>query len=223
MMNNLLFDLDGTLTDPYQGITKSICHALKTLGRPIPRQKDLRWCIGPPLKNNFAKLLKTNDDKLVQKAVTIYRERFGTVGLLENELYKAIPEALKTLRDTGHDLFVATSKPTVFAKRIVAHFNLGCYFKAVYGSELDGTRSDKADLLAHILKNEQISPAETIMIGDRKHDMIGAKTNQIRGIGVLWGYGTRDELESAGAQACIRHPEALPAAFERKPKNTSVD
>ena len=210
---NLLFDLDGTLTDPYQGITKSICHALAILGRPAPRQEDLRWCIGPPLKNNFSKLLKTDDDALVQEAVDIYRERFGMIGLFENDLYEAIPEVLKTILDNGHDLFVATSKPTVFAKRIVAHFDLGQYFRAVHGSELDGTNSDKADLIAHILKDEQLSPAETIMIGDRKHDMIGAKANQIRGIGVLWGYGTKDELEAAGAQACIHLPEALPTAF----------
>lgn len=210
---NLLFDLDGTLTDPYQGITKSICHALETLGRPVPRQEDLRWCIGPPLKNNFAKLLKTDDDALVQEAVAIYRERFGTIGLFENDLYEAIPETLRMLRDEGHDLFVATSKPTIFAKRIMAHFDLERHFRAVHGSDLDGTNSDKADLIAHILKDEQIDPAETIMIGDRKHDMIGAKANQIRGIGVLWGYGTKDELEAAGAQACISRPEALPAAF----------
>ncbi|WP_319525545.1 HAD family hydrolase [uncultured Desulfosarcina sp.] len=212
---NLLFDLDGTLTDPYQGITKSICHALKTLGRPVNRQMDLRWCIGPPLKSSFAKLLETDDGKLIQEAIAIYRERFGTVGLFENEVYEAIPETLETLRDDGHFLYVATSKPTVFAKRIIEHFDLGKYFRAVHGSELDGTHSDKTDLLAHILQRERIAPAETIMIGDRKHDMIGAKSNDICGIGVLWGYGTRDELEASGAQACIRYPEALRTAFDK--------
>ncbi|BBO73375.1 hydrolase [Desulfosarcina widdelii] len=212
---NLLFDLDGTLTNPYQGIAKSICHALKTLGRPVHHQTDLRWCIGPPLKNSFAKLLKTDDENLIQAAISIYRERFGTVGLFENEIYKDIPEALVTLRDAGHILYVATSKPTIFAERIIEHFGLGQYFRAVHGSELNGTNSDKADLLAHLLQSEGIAPAETIMIGDRRHDMIGAKSNGIFRIGVLWGYGTRDELEASGAQACIRHPEALQTAFDK--------
>ncbi len=211
---NLLFDLDGTLTDPYQGITQSICHALKTLGCPVPRQKDLRWCIGPPLKNNFARLLETDDQHLVQEAIAIYRERFGSVGLFENDLYETIPETLAALRDDGHALFVATSKPTVFAKRIVDHFGLAPYFKTVHGSELDGTHCDKTDLLAHILQSEEIAPEQTVMIGDRKHDMIGAKANGVRGIGVLWGYGSREELETAGAEVCIGQPEALPGVFK---------
>jgi len=212
---NLLFDLDGTLTDPYQGITKSICYALNMLGRSVPCQTDLRWCIGPPLKNSFAKLLGTDDDKLVQEAIAVYRERFGSVGMFENKIYEGIPEALNRLRDDGHILYVATSKPMVFAKRIAEHFDLGQYFRSIHGSELDGTRSEKTSLLAHILQSERIAPADTTMIGDRKHDMIGARANEIRGIGVLWGYGTQDELEASGAQACIRHPEALRTAFDK--------
>jgi len=184
---NLLFDLDGTLTDPYQGITKSICYALKMLGRSVPCQTDLRWCIGPPLKNSFAKLLETDDDKLVQEAIAVYRQRFGSVGMFENKIYEGIPEALNRLRDDGHILYVATSKPMVFAKRIAEHFDLGQYFRSIHGSELDGTRSEKTSLLAHILQSERIAPADTAMIGDRKHDMIGARANEIRGIGVLWG------------------------------------
>jgi len=212
---NLLFDLDGTLTDPYQGISKSICHAFKTLGRVVPYREDLRWCIGPPLKNSFAKLLETDDDKLVQEAIAIYRERFGTVGLFENKIYEGIPETMKMLRDDGHVLYMATSKPTVFAKRIMAHFDLGQYFRAVHGSEMDGTHSDKTNLLAHVLRRERIAPSETIMIGDRKHDMIGAKANGICGIGVLWGYGTQDELEASGARACVPNPEALQSVLDR--------
>ena len=116
---NLLFDLDGTLTDPYQGITGCISHALASLGRPPPPQAKLRWCIGPPLKNSFAKLLASDDDKLAEKALAIYRERFGSVGLFENEVYEDIPEALAALQETGHMLYVATSKPKVYAKQII--------------------------------------------------------------------------------------------------------
>jgi len=213
---NFLFDLDGTLTDPYQGITRCISHALLALGRPAPPQMDLRWCIGPPLKNSFARLLASDDDKLAEEAVAIYRERFGSVGLFENEVYGGIPEALTALQEVGHILYVATSKPTVYAKQIVEHFDLQRYFRAIHGSELDGTRSDKTNLISHILQSEGIASSETLMIGDRKHDMIGAKANGVCGIGVLWGYGTQDELEASGAHACIRRPQELNTVSNEK-------
>jgi len=213
---NFLFDLDGTLTDPYQGITRCISHALLALGRPAPPQMDLRWCIGPPLKNSFARLLASDDDTLAEEAVAIYRERFGSVGLFENEVYGGIPEALTALQEVGHILYVATSKPTVYAKQIVEHFDLQRYFRAIHGSELDGTRSDKTNLISHILQSEGIASSETLMIGDRKHDMIGAKANGVCGIGVLWGYGTQDELEASGAHACIRRPQELNTVSNEK-------
>lgn len=206
---NLLFDLDGTLTDPYHGITKCISHSLLALGRPAPPQANLRWCIGPPLKNSFAKLLASDDEKLVEEALAIYRERFGSVGLFENEVYTDIPEELKTLQEMGHVLYVATSKPTVYAKQIIEHFGMQQFFKAIHGSELDGTRSDKTSLISHILQGEGIPSSVTLMVGDREHDMIGAKANGVRGVGVLWGYGTKVELESSGALECIRSPQEL--------------
>jgi len=215
MLMNLLFDLDGTLTDPFTGITKCISHALNKLGRQSPPKERLRWCIGPPLKDCFAKLLASDDDKLVEKAIGLYRERFGTVGLFENQVYEGIPEALEVLLENGHTLYVATSKPVVYAVRIIDHFGLHRYFKAVYGSELDGTRGDKTSLIAHILQNESISSSDTVMIGDREHDMIGAKANGTCGFGVLWGYGTQKELETSGAYACIGHPRELIIAFEK--------
>jgi len=116
---NILFNLDGTLTDPYQGITRCISHALVTLGRPSPPRMSLRWCIGPPLKNSFATLLATDDDNFVKEALTIYRERFGSVGLFENEVYEGIPETLEALQKMGHMLYIATSKPSVYAERII--------------------------------------------------------------------------------------------------------
>jgi len=206
---NLLFDLDGTLTDPFEGITKCIAHALVKLGRPAPPHESLRWCIGPPLKNSLAKLLASDDDQLAEKALAIYRERFGSVGLFENEVYKDIPEVLGVLKEMGHTLYVATSKPAVYAERIVNHFGLRGYFRDIYGSELDGTRTDKTSLISHILQKESISSNGTFMIGDRKHDMIAAKANGVSGLGVLWGYGTREELEASGAYACIMQPREL--------------
>lgn len=206
---NLLFDLDGTLTNPYQGITRCISHALEMMGKTSPPPMSLRWCIGPPLKDSFIKLLAVNDDKLAEKALALFRERFSSVGLYENEVYENIPQSLGTLQEIGHTLFVATSKPGVYAKSIVDHFGLQRYFKNIYGSELDGTRVDKTSLISYILKTESIVPSETIMIGDREYDMLGAKANNIRGLGVLWGYGTKDELEKAGAYSCITHPSEL--------------
>ena len=219
---NILFDLDGTLTDPYQGITRCISHALVTLGRTPPPRMSLRWCIGPPLRNSFATLLASDDNILVEEALSIYRERFGSVGLFENEVYEGIPETLKVLQEMGHTLYVATSKPTVYAERIIDHFCLRQCFNVIYGSELDGTRTDKSSLISHILQNESIASSEVSMIGDREYDIIGAKANDVCGFGVLWGYGTKDELEASGAHACLRYPQELVAMFNRKSDQSLV-
>ena len=213
---NLLFDLDGTLTDPFTGITKCIAYALDMLGRKSPPRESLHWCIGPPLRDSFAKLLASDDDALTEKAVALYRERFGSVGLFENEVYDGIPELLEALQKNGHTLYVATSKPAVYAERIIAHFGLHRYFKCIFGSELDGTRSDKTSLISHILERELIAPSETSMIGDRGHDIVGATENGIYGFGVLWGYGTKDELENSGATAFFKTPRELVTAFNGK-------
>ncbi len=209
---NLLFDLDGTLTDPFEGITKSIAHALNQLGRKPPPLEKLQWCIGPPLKQSLATLLETDDDALAQQALVLYRERFGTVGLFENSVYPDIPQVLRRLKHKKHRLFVATAKPTVYAKKIIDHFNLAAYFEKVYGSALSGERADKADLIAYILEKEKIDAGDTVMIGDRKHDMIGAVANRIKGVGVLWGYGTQKELADSGAVLCVGKPDELMSA-----------
>lgn len=211
----LLLDLDGTLTDPLVGITSSIQHALSALDVDVPPASDLRWCIGPPLHESFKALLDTTEDEPAFEALRIYRERFGTVGLFENKIYPDVEHCLETLSREGHCLSVATSKPTVFAERIVEHFELAEHFIAVDGSELDGTRCDKAALISHILVRDNLVPDEVIMIGDRKHDMIGAAANGVPGIGVLWGYGAEDELQEAGASRCVAHPSQLPAAVEQ--------
>lgn len=206
---NLLFDLDGTLTDPFEGITRCIAYALKALNFPIPPRKRLQWCIGPPLKHSFSILMNSSDDSLAEEALAKYRERYATTGLFENRVYPEMPGILRAFADKGHTLYVATSKPEIYAKQIVAHFDLERYFKRIHGSCLDGTRSDKRDLVSNILRIEALEPSQTLMIGDRKHDMIGANGNGIRGLGVLWGYGTREELESSGAVTCVASPRDL--------------
>lgn len=223
---NLLFDLDGTLTDPFEGISKCIQYALSKLDRPIPPSEELRWCIGPPLMQSFTKLLSSDDEKLSEKALALYRERFGRKGLYENKVYKDIPNLLKTLNEQGNSLFVATAKPTTYAKRIITHFGLSTYFKRIYGSELDGTRTVKSELIAYILKKEEIPPSRAVMIGDRKHDVWGAERNGLYCVGVLWGYGDRKELKMAGADRIITKPPDLISALKRvkmglSPKNAA--
>jgi phosphoglycolate phosphatase len=203
----LFFDLDGTLTDPKPGITGSIQYALRKLDRPVPSQDELTWCIGPPLRASFVRILGAEDD--ADRAVALYRERFSDIGLYENAVYDGIGEVLKTLGQSGRRLFVATSKPHVFAERIVTHFALRDHFEYVFGSELDGRRVDKSDLLAYALKETAVDPARALMIGDRSHDMVGAKNNGMKAIGVLYGYGSRDELLQAGAQHVCATPGGI--------------
>jgi phosphoglycolate phosphatase len=207
----LLFDLDGTLTDPKAGILLSLQHALRELGEDVPPIDELHWCIGPPLKDAFTTMFGPDRQECIAAGVRHFRERFGDVGLFENEVYPGIPEALASLVQQGHQLHIATSKPEVFARRILDHFNLADPFTSINGSELDGTRSDKGDLIAHILREQAITPDQAIMIGDRKHDILGALRNQVTGIGVLWGYGSREELEEAGAGRCLEAPGDLGA------------
>lgn len=210
---NILFDLDGTLTDSYQGITRSICYALKKMGRTPPLQESLNWCIGPPLRTSLGLLLDTVDVELVTDALAAYRERFRTVGIFENEVYSGVPEMLEALKQKGYNLYVATSKPEIFANRIVDHFGLGRYFQGVYGCGLDGKRGDKKSLILHALTSEGINPAKATMVGDREYDMIGACENGVRGFGALWGYGSKEELEASGAYACFGTPADLVPVF----------
>lgn len=211
----VFFDLDGTLTDPKPGITECIRHALRGLGRVVPDVDELLWCIGPPLPKTFATLLDTSDPALVARAMTLYRERFGTVGLFENTLYPGIPEAVAAVRDTGAATYVMTSKPHIYATRIVEHFGLTALFDSVYGSELDGTRVEKTDLIAYALVQERLDPARVVMIGDREHDAIGARRNGIRVIGVTYGYGSEVELRREGAEMIAPSPTSIPGLVAR--------
>jgi phosphoglycolate phosphatase len=173
----------------------------------MPTEDELTWCIGPPLRASFVRLLGA--EASADLAVSYYRERFSDIGLYENGVYDGIGEVLTALRAAGHRLFVATSKPHVFAERIIDHFGLRGHFERVFGSELDGTRVDKSRLLEYALKEASVDPARTLMIGDCSHDMIGAKNNGMKGIGVLYGYGSRDELLQAGAHHVCQTPGAI--------------
>ena len=207
-MNTIFFDLDGTLTDPKIGITRSIQYALTELGCEVPHEDELTWCIGPPLHASLAKLAGGLD--LADRALLLYRERFSETGIYENEIYAGIEDTLASLADGTRRLFVATSKPRLFAERIIDHFKLDAYFEQVFGSELDGTRTDKSDLLKYGLDVTRIDPAGALMVGDRSHDIIGARNNGKRALGVLYGFGSRDELTQAGAHGLCIAPADIP-------------
>ncbi len=214
LQRSILFDLDGTLTDPRSGITRCIQHALKALGRVPSEEGELLWCIGPPLQSSFARLLETEDPALLNLAIARYRERFATIGLYENSLYAGVPEMLIGLREKGYHTYVATSKPRVFATRILAHFHLAPLLDGVHGSELDGTRVDKGELIAHLLKVEGLESGAAAMVGDREHDMLGGRKCGLRCLGVTYGYGSEQELRKAGAVRLAGDPAQVVAELE---------
>lgn len=212
-ISTILFDLDGTLCDPRVGIVRSLQYALQKTGHAIPSESELVRYIGPPLYESFAVLLNCKDAELVKHAVELYRERFVSTGMFENSVYPGITDLLAELYAERYHLYVVTSKPTVFAQNILNHFRLAANFLCIYGSELDGRRADKSDLIAHVLEQEKIIPSEAVMIGDREHDIKGAIANGVRPIGVLWGYGSLDELTKAGASVLCETPESLARHF----------
>lgn len=209
-MSEIVFDLDGTVSDPLEGVVRSMGHALASLGHAPPSADAVRPLIGPPLRSTLRTLLATDDDALVERAVLLYRERHATHGLYENTLYDGIAEALGTLHRAGHRLWVATSKAQPFAERILAHFGLADRFAGIHGTGLDAALDDKGILLARLLETRGLDPADTWMIGDREHDMHAARRNGVTAIGVTWGFGSEHELLTAGAIALCHRPQALP-------------
>lgn len=210
---NILFDLDGTLTDPSPGFIASMRYALQSLQMPIPSDAFIRQQIGPPIESGMALLLGTSDVETVNAAIGHYRQRYGSTGLFENAVYPGIVESLAALREAGARMFVATSKPHVFANRILDHFGLRQYFEALYGSELDGAHAEKSILIAHLLRSESLSAEDTLMIGDRLYDVTGARNNGLTSIGVLWGFGSREELVNADVHAICEQPLDLPSVI----------
>ncbi len=206
--SNILFDLDGTVTDPKEGITKSILHALDKLNICEPNMDSLTRFIGPPLKVSFREYYNLGDEE-IERAIAYYREYFSVRGLFENKVYPGIADMLSFLQMNECTLFVATSKPTVYAKQILSHFGVDRFFSQIEGSGLDGTLSDKSDLIEHMIRTYGLSPRRTVMIGDRKHDIVGARNNQLDSIAVTWGYGSRTELIAAGATWYVDSVEEL--------------
>jgi phosphoglycolate phosphatase len=196
-ITTILFDLDGTLTDPKDGITRCIQYALDKMGTDAPDTDSLTWVIGPPLKTSFSKILDTSDEQTLSRALSHYRERYGDIGMFENILYPDIPEALETIKNTGRKIMLATSKPEVYAVRILEFMDIMKYFDAAYGSKLDGSLTEKVHLIGHIIAKENLNPENTMIIGDRKHDIIGGKENSIITAAVTYGYGTSEELAEA--------------------------
>ena len=209
MIRSVLFDLDGTLTDPKEGITRCMQYALAQLGLEAPATEALVPYIGPPLQDTFAQLLATDDRARVDAAIAQYRERFATTGMYENAVYPGTEAMLTQLRAAGLSVFLATSKPHVFAVKILDHFDLAQYFDSVYGSELDGRLSDKGELITELLRAERLDPTATLMVGDRSHDIIGGQRAGVRTAAVTYGYGTRAELDAHAPDYIFESPAAL--------------
>lgn len=205
----ILFDLDGTLTDPMLGITRSVQYALKSYGIEEPELEKLIPFIGPPLKDSFMKFYGFSEEQ-AREAIGKYREYFTAGGMFENAVYEGIPQMLKQLQDAGRILYVATSKPEEYSKRILQHFGLDGYFDYIAGASMDEVRVKKGDVIRYLMETVGLSCADQIvMVGDREHDVLGAGENRIRCIGVLFGYGSRKELEEAGAWKLTETVEEL--------------
>ena len=204
----LLFDLDGTLTDPKVGITRSVAFALDKAGIHVENPDDLCAFIGPPLKDMFMELYSFDEAQALQ-AIADYRVYFRKQGMLENVAYPGIRELLEALQKQGKTLLVATSKPEEFACTILKHFKLDSYMLDICGATMDGTRSDKADVIAYAVQKHRLPVERCVMIGDRRHDIIGGKKNGMCTIGVLYGYGSREELKEAGADCIVEDVQSL--------------
>jgi phosphoglycolate phosphatase len=214
MLSDILFDLDGTLTDPKDGITRCIQFSLDQLGVTSPRADQLTWCIGPPLRESFSRLLNTSDNALLDQALSYYRKRFSETGMYENTLYPGITHALRRIVTAGFRVFLATSKPTVFARQILDHFDLTQFFQAIHGSDLDGRLSDKGELVAHILDAERLNPPATLIVGDRSQDIMGGKKNGIMTAAVTYGYGSREEIIASKPDYVFESPSDLAGFLE---------
>lgn len=196
MYRHILFDLDGTLTDPGMGIKNSIRYALSKQNRPIPEDTVLNAFIGPPLIETFMKYCNVNRTE-AESLLADYREYFKEKGMFENKVYPAIPKTLEELKAVGARLYVATSKPEPFAKRILEHFDLARHFDFIGGSTLNETRTKKDEVIRYVLKENHLSPEECLMVGDRYYDIEGARKCGLKVAAVLFGYGDRQELITA--------------------------
>ena len=207
----LLFDLDGTLTDNFEGIANCIRYALARMNVPDPGTAAMRACVGPPLRETVPQFIGNADAATTEQALALYRERYADLGWQENAVYAGVPDMLAAAALVSPRVLLCTTKPQIYAEKIVAHFGLAGFLSGIYGTPLDGSLDDKADLLTYLLAHEELDGRHCLMIGDRRHDMRAAQRNGVRTMGVLWGYGSRSELEEAGAEKLL----AAPADFSR--------
>ena len=216
MYQIILFDLDGTLTDPGEGITNSVAHALMRMGRPSESRDALYRYIGPPLHSAFMEFCGFSAEE-AHRAIECYREYYRDHGIFENKVYEGIPELLAALKRDGRTLIVATSKPEIFAERILEHFGIAHYFDCIAGATLDSSRSKKADIIAYALQRVGTTDvSRAVMVGDREHDVIGASAFGMDSIGVLFGYGSESELREAGATHIAESVAQLFALLQKK-------
>jgi len=209
MKQNIFFDLDGTILDSRRGIFRCIRSTLAEMGLPPCTDEQIMPVIGPPIREGFSCILNIGNNSDVERAVAIYRTHYRDGAMFEADVYPEIENILEHLTAEGKRLFVATGKATDYAVPILVRFKLDRFFVKVYGTGMDGHLSDKKDLIAHILREQAINPRDEVMIGDRHHDIFGAKANNVFSVGVLWGYGSRDELENAGTDLLIEKPGDL--------------
>ena len=206
---SVLLDLDGTLIDSQPGIVASCLAALRALGHHPGEALDIKQVIGPPLEEVLQALLQARGDDRIDEAVVAYRQHYGESGLLGSEPYPGISDSLQDMRRAGLRIYLATSKREVFARRILENLKLATCFDGIYGSVPGGKLDHKPELLAHILSEQDICASHSLMVGDRRHDIAGAHAVNMRGLGVLWGYGSRDELEAAGADRLVERTADL--------------
>lgn len=207
--HSVLLDLDGTLIDSQPGIVASCLAALRALGHKPDEALDVKRFIGPPVEDVMQFLLQSYGDDRVGEAVAAYRQHYGESGLLGSQPYRGIGSALQQMRQARLRIYLATSKREAFARRILQHLELAAYFDRIYGSVPSGQLDHKPELLAHILSEQKIPASRSLMVGDRRHDIVGAHAVGMRSLGVLWGYGSRDELETAGADQLVESPSDL--------------
>lgn len=208
MYQTILFDLDGTLTDSGQGILNSVAYALEKMGIEEPDTANLNRFIGPPLYESFSRFYQLSPED-TQSAVDAFRVYFKEKGMFENQLYPGIIPLLEELRTAGKTLVIATSKPEIFAKQILEHFGIAHYFDVIAGASLDSSRISKADVISYAINQLEAFPKHAVMIGDREHDIEGARMHQLPAIGVLYGYGSKQEFEKAGATMIVETVQDL--------------
>jgi len=218
MISNIFFDLDGTLADPKESIIRSFQFALEHLGRPRIAESQILEFIGPPLRLSFAKVLATEKITVIEKAVSLFRERFSRKGIAEYNIYPGITELLSELYQKSYRLFVVTAKPKIYADKIVRQFGLDQWIGEVFGPELDGRLDDKSELIAHIIRDLVLVPHKIAMVGDRREDILAGKSNGTYTIAVTYGFGGQKEIRDSGPDYICHNPPEIQAALAQTEK-----